>query len=92
MQETILGIVLAGIAVYLLCGLIFSILFISKGLKQLDEGTHGTGIGFKLIILPGCIILWPLLFTKWKKIKNQYPITTETGNGLSDNKQYNSND
>ena len=65
MPETIINIILTGIIVYLLCGIVFSILFISKGLQVIDEGAHGSGIGFKLIIMPGCIIFWPVLLKKW---------------------------
>ncbi|MFT3908166.1 MAG: hypothetical protein QM737_01970 [Ferruginibacter sp.] len=64
-----------GIGIYLICGLLFSIIFISKGLKVLDEGSHGSGIGFKLIIIPGCMIFWPVLLNKWIKLRKEIYLT-----------------
>jgi len=65
MLETVINIILLISAIYLLIGILFSIIFLSIGIKVMDEGAHGTGIGFKLIILPGCIIFWPVLLRKW---------------------------
>lgn len=67
MAETIINIALGIITIYLLAGILFSVIFVSKGIQQIDEGTHGTGIGFRLIIIPGCIIFWPVLLKKWIK-------------------------
>ncbi|MEO8770223.1 MAG: hypothetical protein ABI402_09070 [Ferruginibacter sp.] len=69
MAATIIYYVFTVIGIYLIGGLMFSIIFISKGLKVLDEGSHGAGIGFKLIILPGCMVFWPFLLKKWMKAK-----------------------
>lgn len=71
MAETIINIALVIITIYLLAGVIFSLVFVTKGIKQIDEGTHGTGIGFRLIILPGCIIFWPVLLKKWIKVNRK---------------------
>lgn len=71
MAETIINIALVIITIYLLAGVIFSLVFVTKGIKQIDEGTHGTGIGFRLIILPGCIIFWPVLLKKWMKVNRK---------------------
>jgi hypothetical protein len=69
MFETVINIILSITVIYLLAGILFSILFLGIGIQVTDEGAHGTGIGFKLIILPGCIIFWPLLLRKWIKAK-----------------------
>ena len=50
--------------VYLAGGLVFAIFFLSKGLEKTDPAAHGTGWGFRLIILPGTIALWPVLLKK----------------------------
>jgi hypothetical protein len=52
-------------AIYLLCGLVFAIPFVLKGVDRVDEGAHGSSVGFRLIILPGVMIFWPVLFKKW---------------------------
>ena len=54
-------------AICLLVGVLFVIPFLMKGLNRIDEGAHGSTIGFKIIIIPGVIVLWPLLLSKWMK-------------------------
>ena len=71
MEVTIIQWVFTGIGIYLICGIIFSLAFISKGLKAIDEGAQGAGLGFRLIIIPGCMVFWPLLLIKWRKAKKK---------------------
>ena len=54
---------------YVVIGLIFSIFFYGKGLHQIDEAGVGSTFGFKLIILPGILVFWPLLLAKWIKLR-----------------------
>jgi hypothetical protein len=49
---------------YLIVGLIFSIPFLTKWIKDVDEASHNTYWSFKLAILPGCIVFWPILLKK----------------------------
>ena len=55
------------VLVYLLMGVVFVIPFLMKGLRKLDEGAHGGSIGFKIIIIPGVIVFWPVLLSKLTK-------------------------
>ena len=52
-------------AIYLLFGLLFAIAFAVKGVTVVDEGAHGSSTGFRIIIFPGAVLLWPLLLKKW---------------------------
>ena len=54
-------------AIYLLGGVLFVIPFLMKGLNEIDEGAHDSTIGFKIIIIPGVIVFWPVLLSKWMK-------------------------
>jgi hypothetical protein len=58
-------IVLVIIAAYLLCGFVFAVFFISIGIYKVDEGAHGGSIGFRIIIIPGTTVFWPVLLKKW---------------------------
>ena len=53
--------------IYLLLGALFVVPFLLKGLTKVDAGAHGGTIGFKIIIIPGVIVFWPVLLSKWMK-------------------------
>ena len=61
--EVILLVVLA----YVLCGLAVGVPFVLSGVDRVDEAARGASLGFRLLILPGTIALWPLVATKWIK-------------------------
>jgi hypothetical protein len=69
MLYIIVTVLLIVVALFLVCGLLISFFFLARGLSQIDEGTHGTGIGFRLVILPGIIVFWPVLLKKWLQVK-----------------------
>ena len=52
-------------ALYLLAGLVFAIPFVIKGVAVIDEGARGSSWGFRLIIIPGVTVFWPVLLNKW---------------------------
>ena len=54
-------------AIYLVLGVLFVFPFLMKGLNKVDEGANGSTIGFKIIIIPGVVVLWPVLLAKWMK-------------------------
>jgi len=56
---------LALLAAYLFAGLGFAAWFHFRGIVRLDAATKGTGLGFRLIISPGLIALWPMLWFRW---------------------------
>lgn len=59
--------VLIIVLIYLMLGVLFVIPFLLKGLTKVDEGAHGGTIGFKIIIIPGVIVFWPVLLKKWMR-------------------------
>lgn len=61
-----LSIILIIVLIYLGAGLLFAIAFVIKGVTVIDEGAHDSTWGFRLIIVPGTIIFWPLLLKKWR--------------------------
>jgi hypothetical protein len=52
-------------AIYLLIGLVAGALFVGFGIGRVDTAAQGTSIGFRLLILPGSITLWPFIVAKW---------------------------
>ena len=61
--EVILLIALA----YVLCGLAVGVPFVLSGVDRVDEAARGASLGFRLLILPGTVVLWPLMATEWIK-------------------------
>ncbi|HXL54691.1 MAG TPA: hypothetical protein VN958_00450 [Chitinophagaceae bacterium] len=68
MLVIIVSLVFIVLAVYMMAGIVFTVLFQIKGLSKIDEGVHGSTIGFRIIIIPGCIVFWPVLLKKWIKV------------------------
>ena len=50
---------------YLLGGLVLGVPFVLRGVDRVDEAARGAGPGFRLLILPGTVALWPWLVVKW---------------------------
>jgi hypothetical protein len=67
----IVTILLMVVAVYLAAGLVFAIPFVIKGVTKIDEGAYGSTWGFRMIIIPGTIVFWPLLLKRWLKASNK---------------------
>lgn len=53
--------------IYLLFGLLFSLIFVWKGLSKVDPAVKGSSFWFKAIIFPGLCAFWPLMLYKWVK-------------------------
>ena len=54
-------------AVYLFAGLMFAIPFVIKGVTKIDESAKGSKWGFRIVIIPGTMVFWPLLLKRWLK-------------------------
>lgn len=50
-------------------GLVFACAFVMRGAGMLDPAAAKSGVGFRLMILPGSAALWPLLLLRWMRIK-----------------------
>ena len=57
-------------------GLLVGLAFVSRGVERLDPGAHGAGWGFRLIILPASVALWPLLLRRWLAGASAPPVET----------------
>src|ERR1051326_8520758 len=58
---------------YLICGLAFAVPFAFRGVGKIDpHAAHGSW-GFRLLIIPGTILLWPLLASRWLSGSHEPP-------------------
>jgi hypothetical protein len=56
---------------YLIVGTLFSAIFVIRLIARIDESVVASPWTFRLIILPGCIIFWPLLLKKYIKARRE---------------------
>ncbi len=51
--------------IYLLCGIVFAAAFALSGVRRIDPAAVEGTWGFRLLIVPGAVALWPLLLGRW---------------------------
>jgi hypothetical protein len=59
--------ILGALGVYLLVGLLVAIPFAFVGAKTIDPSAAEGTWGFKLLIIPGTMVFWPLMLRRWMK-------------------------
>jgi len=50
--------------VYLICGAIFAVWFVVRGIEKFDEAAKNSGIAFRLIIFFGAAAFWVFLLRR----------------------------
>jgi hypothetical protein len=50
---------------YLALGLVFALAFVVFGVGTIDPGARGGTLGFRVLIVPGSALFWPLLLRRW---------------------------
>ncbi len=58
-------VLLGALGLYLAVGVLFALPFAFVGVQRIDPDAAGAGIGFRLVILPGVVMLWPLMARRW---------------------------
>ena len=53
------------LAAYLAAGVLFCVAFQLRGLPLVDPTARGCGLGFRILISPGVMALWPWLALRW---------------------------
>jgi len=59
---------------YSAAGLLFAAMFVFKRVQQLDSEAQGSGIGFRLLIMPGVAAFWPLFLSRWLRHSTEPPL------------------
>jgi hypothetical protein len=60
----IANLTLSLIYLYLAIGMFVALIVVTRGLARIDHETQGAGIGFRAIIFPGVVALWPVLLRR----------------------------
>lgn len=56
--------IVSGLAAYVGAGLLFALYFVVFGVDRIDPVARESSWGFRVMILPGSIVLWPLLLKR----------------------------
>lgn len=59
--------ILLGVALYAAVGTIVGAAFVCRGVERVDSAARGAPRGFRLLIFPGSVALWPLLISRWRR-------------------------
>jgi hypothetical protein len=78
----VVSLVLAA-TIYAWLGLLFGLAFVTYGVTRVDTAARGTGWGFRLLILPGVVALWPLLLRRWLQGAAEPPVETNADRRLA---------
>lgn len=68
MPEVLARALLGLLAVHALMGLLFAASFLTRRIERVDPSARGSGWGFRLLILPGVVALWPLLWARTRRV------------------------
>jgi len=55
---------LLGVLLYLGIGIVIGLIFVAFALPRLDWAGRGGGVFFRLMILPGVTLLWPIIVVR----------------------------
>jgi hypothetical protein len=67
MLETFAKAIVYALALYASLGLVFALPFVWLGVQRLDSEAQGSGISFRLLILPGVATFWPMFLYRWTR-------------------------
>lgn len=65
MTHPIATLIVGLMATYLGIGAAFAAVFVTRGVDRIDPMARGAGWGFRMLILPGSALFWPLLLVRW---------------------------
>ena len=83
MFEIVAKAIVYGLEVYAGLGLIFALVFVWVGVQSLDSEAQGSGVGFRLLILPGVASFWPMLLYRWTQQVTEPPVEENPHRQLS---------
>jgi len=72
-MRDVVEIALVAAGAYAAAGLLFAALFVTIGVNRIDPAARGAGLGFRLLILPGSALFWPLLLRRWLRPGQEEP-------------------
>jgi hypothetical protein len=84
MLETIAKAIVYTMAGYASLGLVFAVPFVCLGVQRLDSEAQRSGVGFRLLILPGVAAFWPMFLYGLRRGMVEPPVEKESHRLLSE--------
>ena len=69
----VLATLLARLGAYLACGFVFAVPFVLIGVNRFDPHAKPGSWGFRVLIIPGTMLVWPLLARRWLRGQSEPP-------------------
>ncbi len=73
MYENLASLFVYALYAYVALGAAFALAFVSVGVQRIDSQAIGSSLGFRVLIFPGSVALWPLLLRRWLAGKGEPP-------------------
>ena len=73
MSESVATWIVAAVGIYILIGVLFALAFVVKGVNRLEPSAAEGSRGFRVLIFPGAVALWPLLAKRWLTATGRQP-------------------
>lgn len=54
-------------ALYAAIGLLFALAFVTAGIDTVDSAARGAPVIFRILMVPGVALLWPVMAGKWRR-------------------------
>lgn len=64
-METVITWIVSLIGLYALVGLLVALPFAFLGVQKIDPAAREGTWGFRLLLIPGAVLFWPLLLNRW---------------------------
>ncbi len=64
-SERIASWIVSGLTIYAVVGFVFALIFVTRGVNRIDPVARESTWGFRVMIFPGSVALWPLLLKRW---------------------------
>jgi len=74
MLEIIAKTIIYTMAGYATIGVVFAVPFVCSGVQRLDSEAQGSGVGFRLLILPGVAAFWPMFLYRFMRGIVELPV------------------
>lgn len=72
-METFASGLVAAVGMYLALGFLFALVFVTRGVGAIDPVAREGTWGFRVLIIPGVMALWPLLIRRWLSGRKEPP-------------------